>query len=312
MKCKQVDDLLFSYCDLREIPPRMLRELEEHLQECPECRRKAEFTACEREALVYDKDIPEMSPDFVQRVLAAVARDQAIPAPPKKMTIWSQIGSRGWWALGTVAVVIIALLVAPDSFKNPVRSLNQAPQLMEAEQQNAPRLAEIMPQQQGQEAASEPLRIITEKKYNDHVPTVEIGRGNIYSFDTPQAATTTVDQVVVFRPSYIPADYRLVRVESDANNNITIYYANDREGYICLKTMLDSKADESAKETTASRNTGESYSPLMKHDLPADAASSSDPTVIRWTTEHDGYLYQFELTGSLSPDELIRVANSVK
>ena len=311
MKCKQVDDLLFAYCDLRDIPPQMLQELEEHLEECPECRRKAEFTAREREALVYDEDIPEMSPDFVQRVLAAVAQDQAIPAPPGRITIGSQIGSRGWWAMGTVAVVIIALLVAPDSFKNSVQPLNTAPQVMESEQQNAPMFAGKMPQQE-QETASEPLRIPTEKEYKERVPSFEIGRGDLSLFDTPSAVDRAGEQVVVFRPSYIPDDYRLVRVESDAENNITIYYENDQAGYICLRTMQEAKAGGSANGTTANRDTDEGYYPLAKYDLQSDAAAHSDPTVIRWTTEHDGHLYQFELTGSLSPDELVRVANSVK
>jgi len=287
----------------------MLREMEEHLQDCPECRRKAEFTAGEREALVYDKDIPEMSPDFVQRVLAAVAQDQAIPAPPKRMTIWSQVGSRGWWALGTVAVVIIALLVAPDSFKNPVRPLNQVPQITESEQQTPTRMAEMIPAQQEKEAVSEPLR---EKMYFGHDSTVQTGRGSLPSLSTIQAADTMDDQVVVFRPSYIPADYRLVRVESDAENNITIYYANDREGYICLRTTHETTAESPADEITAARLAGEGSTPLAKKESQADAANSSDPTVIRWTTEHDGHLYQFELTGNLSPDEMIRVANSVK
>ncbi|NLW44936.1 MAG: DUF4367 domain-containing protein [Syntrophomonadaceae bacterium] len=309
MKCKQVDDLLFSYCDLREIPPMMLRELEEHLQECPECRRKAEFTAREREALVYDGDIPEMSPDFVQRVLAAVAQEQTVPAPSRKTTIWSQIGSRGWWAIGMVAVVVIALLIAPDSFKNPVQTPNTEMQIMESERQPVAMLAGKMPQQQEQETASEPVRIMPEHSYKERVPSLQIGRGNqSATYGSPPAG----EQVVVFSPSYIPEDYRLVRVESDAENNITIYYENDRDGYICLRAVQKSMAGMAAHETTADMDTVEGYYPLARYNLQADAATDSEPTVIRWSTEHDGQHYQLELTGSLSPEELIRVANSVK
>ena len=81
---------------------------------------------------------------------------------------------------------------------------------------------------------------------------------------------------MVFSPSYIPEDYRLVRVESDAENNITIYYENDRDGYICLRAVQKSMAGMAAHETTADMDTVEGYYPLARYNLQADAATDSN------------------------------------
>lgn len=309
MKCKQVDDLLFSYCDRQDIPPRLRQELEEHLKECPECRKAAEFTAREREALVYDGDIPEMSPDLVKRVLAAVTQDNATLAPSKMMPIYSQIGSRGWWAMGMVAAVVIILLILPGSYKNPVESLNTGQQLADSGEQNAPMVAEKRLEQE-KIPAKVPAAI--EYYYMDHgLDSVQIGRGGQSSSAAPTTGNgTTSNQSAVFSPSYLPSDYHLVRVESDLNDNITIYYENDEDGYICLKTIPGLEEDMNVGEENA--RTASIYGKTDDKQDNKKTADQSDPTVISWTTEHEGTLYRFELTGSLPPEELARVAASVE
>jgi hypothetical protein len=302
MKCKQVDDLLFSYCDLQEMPPRIRQELEQHLRECPECRKQADFTAREREALVYDEDVPELSPDFTKRVLASVTEGQTTVTPSTKTLISSQIGSRGWWAMGMVAAVVVALLVLPGSFMNPVQPTGQ--QIADAENQNTRMMAEKS--KEPGEKTLDQAKIALEFGYtNRESDRVDIGRGTQSASVTSAGGNGTAN-VAVFHPSYLPPDYHLIRVESDVEDNISIYYGDDKGGYICLKTLPGVEQD---MKTAAVRSEGSS----VELDEPTkQAVSESDPTVIRWTSEYQGTLYRFELTGSLSPEELARVAASVK
>lgn len=307
MKCKQVDDLLFSYCDRQEIPPRLRRELEEHLSECPECQRQADFTVREREALVYDGDVPEMSSDFVQRVMAAVTQGNAIPAPSRRMSINSQIGSRGLWAIGMVASIVITLLILPGSFKNPVQPRNENQQITDAGKSNVTMMAD---RSMDQQEISPQLKMADGYDYdytNRDPQSIAIGRGNQPSPAAPATGDSAAnDQVAVFRPSYLPPDYHLVRVESDVNDNISLYYENDQDGYICLKTIPGLEEDLRAVEGRGGPVSMAVNNSKQKNEI------QSDPTVITWTGEHEGNLYRLELTGSLTPEELAKVAASVK
>lgn len=308
MKCKQVDDLLFSYCDRQEIPPRLRRKLEEHLSECPECQRQADFTVREREALVYDGDVPEMSSDFVQRVMAAVTQGNAIPAPSRRMSVNSQIGSRGWWAIGMVASIVITLLILPGSFKNPVQPRNENQQIADAGKSNVTMMADRSMDQQEISMELKKMPASNDYGYTNRDPqSIEIGRGNQTSPTAPTTGDSAAnDQVAVFRPSYLPPDYHLVRVESDVNDNISLYYENNQDGYICLKTIPGIDEDLRSVE-----GRGEAVSMAVNNSKQKNAIQS-DPTVITWTGEHEGNLYRLELTGSLTPEELAKVAASVK
>ena len=305
MKCNQVDDLLFSYCDRQEIPLRIRQELEEHLNECPECRRKADFTAREREALVYDGDIPEMSPDFTRRVMTAIAQGHVTTAPSWGMRLRSQIGSRGWWAMGMVAAIVISWVMLPGSFKNPVNTVDINNQMADTGKQRNIMVADKM---LTKEATPELEKMSAGFGYTGRESErIEVGRGNPSSPVAPPGEVTAVaDQVTVFRPSYLPSNYHLIRIESDAKDSISLYYENDQGGYICLKTL---PGLEENKNTVETRNSGSS---LAMNEQKKEARNQSDPTVIRWTCEREQTLYRLELTGSLPPEELARVAASVK
>lgn len=305
MKCKQVDDLLFSYCDHQEMPPRIRQELEQHLSECPECRQQVEFTAREREALAYDGDVPELSPDFTKRVMESIPQSQAPAVPSRKTRISSQIGSRGWWAMGMVAAVVVALLVLPGSFMNPVQPVDTNQRNADTEKLNAPMMAET--KMKRDELAPDPDKIALNFGYASREPErVDIGRGTPSATMALPDGDSTAGDIAVFRPSYLPPDYHLLRVESDVDNNISLYYEDDQGGYICLKTLPGLQEDVL---TVAGRGGNDSR---VANELKKEVADQSDPTVIRWTSEHEGTPYRFELTGSLPPEELAQVAASVK
>lgn len=309
MKCKQVDDLLFSYCDRQEIPPLMLKELEEHLSQCQKCRGQADFTAREREALIYDGDVPEMAPDFTTRVLATVSQDCITPIPSWGMRIRSQIGSRGWWAMGMAATVVLSWLMLPGILKELDRPWDIGKiSDSEAIEFGSSMIAEKTKDQQEELKPDLQLKMPVGIGYkNLDSQRIASGRGEKSSSLTPPSeSSSATDQVAIFRPSYLPPNYHLARIESDINDNLSLYYENDQGGFICLKTLSDLEQDVSAMKEKSGGS-----SPLMNAQNMV-AETPADPTVIRWTSQHESTLYRLELTGSLPPKELARVTASVK
>ncbi len=314
MKCKQVDKLLFSYCDRQEIPPQMLTKLEEHLKNCPQCSHKANFTDREREALVYDGDVPELTADFTQRVLTAIAQDQGYTTSSLSwgMRIRSQIGSRGWWAMGMVATVVLCWLMIPDSLKDWNPPIKTEPAADYEEMNFGTAIVEKSIQKEHLSPEQQTTPSIMEYRDLDSRPIAN-GRGeNTALLPPPGSSDTSVHQVAVFRPSYLPPSYYLTRIESDLNNNLSLLYENDQGGFICLKILpaLDQNAT-----TLKERNLGSSS--LNNNERLLDSQSEIDQAqtesrVIRWSSQHENICYQLELTGSLHPDELTQVAASIK
>ncbi len=204
-----------------------------------------------------------------------------------------------------VAAVVVALLVVPGSFMNPVQPVDTNQRIADAEKQNAPMMAETMMKRA--EESPDPDKTALNFGYTDRESErFDIGRGSQSASMALPEGDSTAGDIAVFRPSYLPPDYHLLRVESDVDNNISIHYGDDRGGYICLKTLPGLQEDVL---TVAGRGGNDSR---VANELKKEVADQSDPTVIRWTSEHEGTPYRFELTGSLPPEELAQVAASVK
>jgi hypothetical protein len=137
---------------------------------------------------------------------------------------------------------------------------------------------------------------------------VAIGRGESGTPIAPAAGSLdTANQTIIFRPSYLPPNFYLTRIESDLNDSLSLYYENPQGGFICLKTLpgLD-------QETEVMKDGGGSNASQSMENLNKTQETPDNSTVIRWTSQYQNTTFRLELTGSLPPEELARVAASVK
>ena len=126
MNCQQADKYIYAYCDAR-LSPELVREFEEHLLGCEECRDLMVLIRMENEALLeaLAADNLPLDDQFTARVMAA------LPAAAPNMVPDNTPGvkpARFWrpafYLAATAAVVLLLAAVTPGWFDN----FKQAPQ----------------------------------------------------------------------------------------------------------------------------------------------------------------------------------------
>lgn len=120
MNCQQADKYIYAYCDAR-LSPELVREFEEHLLGCEECRDLLVLIRLENEALLeaLTADNLPLDDQFTARVMAA------LPAAAQNMVPDNTPGikpARFWrpafYLAATAAVVLLLTAVTPGWFDN--------------------------------------------------------------------------------------------------------------------------------------------------------------------------------------------------
>jgi hypothetical protein len=114
MKCQLFDKYLFDYCD-DNLAPVLREKIDQHLQECSNCRNQVKLTILENEVLRDNSDLPILSGDFANRVMHQITiSEQAAsighkrPARPGAMK-----ASRFAMAAAAVGLVVLVAVLAP-------------------------------------------------------------------------------------------------------------------------------------------------------------------------------------------------------
>ncbi len=68
MNCQQIDKYIFGFCE-HILPPELESRIQEHLEKCPICRNKVEFTLLENEVLQDNTDLPVLDASFTSNLL---------------------------------------------------------------------------------------------------------------------------------------------------------------------------------------------------------------------------------------------------
>lgn len=120
MNCRLCKQQMYSYFD-SEVSAQAKQEIEHHITRCSSCRFQYELTSRENLILCDISHIPELSPDFNQRVLTAIARQSALSAQAKPT---SKVGPNQrfnlpLWTRTAVAVVLLALCISVPGIMLP-------------------------------------------------------------------------------------------------------------------------------------------------------------------------------------------------
>lgn len=120
MNCQQADKYIYAYCDAR-LSPDLVREFEEHLLGCEECRDLMVLIRMENEALLeaLAADNLPLDDQFTARVMATLpaAAENMVPDNTpgiKPARIWRP----AFYLAATAAVVLLLTAVTPGWFDN--------------------------------------------------------------------------------------------------------------------------------------------------------------------------------------------------
>jgi hypothetical protein len=119
MNCRQVDKYLYDYCD-DILNPEQRAQIEEHLLNCPICRRIVDESLLESTILHEQWEIPALPDDFTDRVINQIACT-AIQANSSTIYPHSQNHkkwSRRFISLAAMGAILLIMLYGPALLKN--------------------------------------------------------------------------------------------------------------------------------------------------------------------------------------------------
>ena len=130
----------------------------------------------------------------------------------------------------------------------------------------------------------------------------------LYEFFGNEERESVSKEEVLYQPSYVPAGYR-IEYRSASSDSMIVSYINDRTNEIAMFACF------SETESLVFQIVGENeiiYQKVQVNGLPADLyldSEEGEASVIVWVDEKNGAA--FKITGVLSGEELIRMAESV-
>lgn len=329
MDCRQVDKMAFLYCD-NEVQAHLRKEVEKHLSECPECRILIENTRLETEALRFKDDVPDLSSDFKNKVLLSITGGKPTEEYSPR-SLFTRVRYKYFTgsnlAIGSMATAVLVLML----FIPSLTSFQQV--------KNAPSPS----RHQGNAAAT---KVMKTQAVNDEKASLNISKiaalsdkekqEAAQSFNTMPAVYGTSDQSLVGRgdgtgitsnqysaesipvsqPSYVPAGYYLSNVESDQNNDLSMYYENGSGGSFVVKVAEVSL--KRAAESSPNPPTLVGAPPVKPEDnefkamKAADTAAVNEHSYVTTNLAKGQKVYRVELSGNLSQQELSKIAASIK
>jgi len=116
MECKHVARLSTEYCE-GGLAAAVEQELSCHLRDCPRCQALIEYVQRESEALRSTADLPELDPDFRQRLMLQVGALGTLPNPAviagsASLRLAPRFADRRWLT-GAAGLLVLLLVFGP-------------------------------------------------------------------------------------------------------------------------------------------------------------------------------------------------------
>lgn len=323
MNCREADPLLISY--LRgEVSYDLKHDLEFHLDQCPQCRTRLRYAQQEWEALRFSGDVPALSEDFAENVMALIQNEKSTKSIPSSVKWLSGLRRGSLAGAGLAAAVLILWLAWPGAVtQNPVPpsvsdSISQEEMAKSSDRiagtdsagtaaQNYSAAAEdeAITSNQNPEATAVLDNTVAQKEFDqkesDQGESIspKVARDPAASFKVMMVP----DQIseLVWQPGYLPSGYYLIQSEHDASGTASFYFQNDSGGYISLVIRPESNTV----------GTGAQDDEIIEVPSAASTSLESVPAQLTWTVEKDGSIYVIQLTGTPSPDEMNQIAHSI-
>jgi hypothetical protein len=129
MNCQDFKQNIFDYCD-GEVSPDLPSAMDEHLNECEDCRSFYHLTLIENEVLCDTGDIPLLSEAFTARVMGSLASVDRYTSKPEPLVMSKSSSTRfkriSLYSGLSVAAAVIALCLYIPNLKDTGNNINVA------------------------------------------------------------------------------------------------------------------------------------------------------------------------------------------
>ncbi|MGE5381486.1 MAG: DUF4367 domain-containing protein [Methylocystaceae bacterium] len=331
MNCQQVNKMLERF-DEGELPHQISTQLEAHLQNCASCQVKRQLVKKERLCLQGDTDIPTLSANFTEMVMARITAAPRQSLPPL-VPIWVEWTRRYPTLLGAAAVILLfifPLIGQTDGHKELTSSKLPVVQKMAAvdRSQNVPYASEVNPIAKPD---INPIAIPGEYGYRKEAPTInntegpsrstqsksltgsneavlpQVAAGTLRTMNMEAADKAAKPPTVV--PTYIPSGYTLDKIEVNTDNQVTVSYlaATDQSAAPLIISIIAQTDKQKTKKALV-----EDESKTSKTESQQVSAITSLTASNQVQGDYSGYTYLISTNIQLKPEEMDNLARSLE
>jgi hypothetical protein len=298
MNCRQIDELIFDYCE-NKLPDDLMKAVQEHIKQCSFCSNNEKWTRLENKILAKPVNIPPLSEDFAAKVMQPLQSGDEMAAcdkanRPKRRTIYTVLG-----ALAIAAVIMLAVkipaLQQPETVPQQVAQKNTqniaAPSI--TEQKLSGQKDELL---KSKAAGSVESFEILDANKADQAPQEEAQEQNIIApasndrlmvteMDSSRSAIPLAKIAAVHPapampiPVGVPAQYNLIKHATEEQCAVYYYSSSDS---LTNFTLAISQSPPEAENG-------------VKEAMDASSPVSNEPA-FNGTLEYEGKKYKVELT----------------
>lgn len=340
MNCQLFDRYVFDYCEDR-VSPALKDKIEEHLQDCTWCTSQVKLTCLENEFLGDKSDLPSLPEDFTARVMNKVT--QSVQAEPAALTpVKANRFKLMDWALSSAVMGLIVLLVlvtpqflpsfesgqvADQGMKGPAitgsgsKELNggtldtNSPPPAWDDSSSPPETPPTAPDSEVQTDSAVPEEPEQQQfnvaMINQVAPPSSFWKADA---DVPSrmgknpapAAEKAGPIAVMLQPDKIPAKFSLEKIVTVEPASVVEYhYADDRSRSLTIR--VTSLLQQSKVMSLTSQP------PAEYGNAPEIGISSANVQnlEVHYQLTINGQPYEISLNGTLPPEELGRLAESI-
>lgn len=339
--CREVEKLLDIYLD-GELDTDRCREVFTHLRQCPSCGKLLSERVKETERILISFPAPELAPGFTEKVINSIANQ----ADQHRFSIWPICLTGKQW-LGTVLTGLLLVATLTGIYSHPLsisrpEIIKQAIPLKTAGGTVDNRAAGSAPRNNNYSSAVStdkaeiktpaPQRLKNEGINNTYTaPGTATGENRKEEETSLQVRSLLSEEVqgaadsktnlkamipsgyVVFTPTYLPPGYiqeKVTVISEDYDNlqqyqkPIAILFANPINGSEIKLTIIP----EGLYYGSHDSNEPAGIKALSVHD----GQPPENNTSITWYAEKEGIHFYLILSGDLPPQELKRIADSIR
>lgn len=338
--CREVEKLLDIYLD-GELDTDRCREVFTHLRQCPSCGKLLSERVKETETILNSFPAPELAPGFKERVMESVTRR----SDQRRFSLWPICLTGKQW-LGTVLTGLLLVATLSGIYSHPLSTSRP-----EGIKQPAPiktggtvdnraagsalrnhTYSSAVSTDKAEIKTPAPQRLKNEGVNNTYTaPGTAPGENRKEKETSLQARSLLSEEVqgtadsrtnlkamipsgyVVFTPTYLPPGYiqeKVTVISEDYDNlrqyqkPIAILFANPINGSE-IKLMI---IPEGLYYDSHDSNEPAGIKALSVHD----GQPPENNTSITWYAEKEGIHFYLILSGDLPPQELKRIADSIR
>lgn len=337
LSCGEIAELLDAYLD-GELDPELSIRILSHLEHCAGCQELLDERTLETAMIRTSFPVPDLAPDFKDQVMAKICREAN---RSRFFPSLSAIINRPWLAPALAGMLLFVGVYGAFSLELPSPAPDESIRLQLEAGKESPALDQVRvggsqdstnngtqnnPDKETMKISANGFQMPQDRLQNGaadaktdgarRMPQAAPGMRMLFSGESAQhlpdnaLETTNPDDLAgagytLFTPGYLPPGFvQETAVIQDFSCDSKVKAPSGQKPVELLFTNIQTGA-------VISLNIYPECSPAASISVQSDNIQGGEPS-ITWYAQKEGIRFVLTLTGNLSPEELKKVANSIK